>query len=159
MSGGGEYVLSKRKLVVVLAIVALVCLWVGVVVGAAITTYRISGRGNLLYPPKIGVYAESACSTPVTQIDWGTLSPGDVGRKVVYIRNEGTGPVTLIMLTASWNPSQAQPYLACTWDYAGQAIAVNAVVALTFSLAVSSNLTNASGISSFSFDVVLTVSG
>ena len=149
----------SKKTVLAALVLALACLWVGVVVGQAITTYRISGKGNFLYPPRIGVYADSGCSALVTEIDWGTLSPGDVGRKIVYIRNEGQGPVTLSMSTASWSPSQTQHYLACTWDYAGQTIAVNAVVAVTFSLTVSSNLTNASGISSFSFDVVLTVSG
>jgi hypothetical protein len=149
----------NKKTVIVCVLLAVACLSVGAVIGSLVTLYWVSGSGVIKLPPTIGVYAESACSTPVTQIDWGTLSPGDVAKKVVYIRNEGTYPVTLSLSTTNWNPSQAQQYLACTWDYAGQPIAMNSVIAMTFSLAVSSNLTRSSGITTFSFDVVLTVQG
>jgi hypothetical protein len=149
----------NKKTVIGVAVLALVCVLVGVAIGAAVTTYRISGEGTVLYPAKLGVYAEFACSTPVTEIDWGMLSPGDVGKKVVYVRNEGGSPMTLTFSTAAWNPSQTQQYLSLSWNYTSQTVPVNAVVAMQFSLAVSSTLTASSGITNFTFDITISVQG
>jgi hypothetical protein len=143
----------NKKTVLVLAGFALLCILIGVVIGGAITTYRISGRGNILFPPKIGVYADSTCSVPVTEIDWGTSSPGDVVKKGVYVCNEGSGSVTLSFSTANWSPVQAAQYLTLSWNYTGQTITMTMYV--VFQLSVSSSLTSASGITSFSFDIVI----
>jgi len=136
-------------------------LLITVIASYAALTYRITGRGTIYVPPtvRVGVYAYSNCTAPVTEIDWGTLSPGDVGTRTVYVRNEGDTPVSLTLSTANWNPSQAPQYISLRWNYTGQLIPVSRVTCVAFSLLVSSTLTRDKGITDFSFEIVITAEG
>jgi hypothetical protein len=104
----------------------------------------------------VGVYWDSGCSQTVSSIDWGLAEPGAVKNVTVYMRNEGNAPITLSLQTSNWNPPNAADYISLSWDYGGQAIGVNQVVAVTLSLSISSNI---QGITTFSFDVVIAGSG
>ena len=104
----------------------------------------------------VGVYWDSGCSQSVSSIDWGLADPGSVKNVTVYIRNEGNAPIMLSLQTANWNPANASDYISLSWDYGGQAIGVNQVVAVTLSLSISSSI---QGITTFSFDVVVVGSG
>jgi hypothetical protein len=104
----------------------------------------------------VGVYWDSGCSQTVSSIDWGLAEPGAVKNVTVYMRNEGNAPITLSLQTANWNPVNATNYISLSWDYGGQAIGVNQVVAVTLSLSISSNI---EGITTFSFDIVIVGSG
>jgi len=104
----------------------------------------------------VGVYWDSGCTSEVTSIDWGTIDVGATETVAVYIRNEGTDSMTLTLETENWSPSGASSDMSLTWDYGGQAIAVDGVVQVTLSLEVSDTI---EGITSFSFDIVITGSG
>jgi hypothetical protein len=95
-------------------------------------------------------------TTKVSSISWGALDPGSNVNKTVYIRNEGNSAVTLALSTSNWNPSTASNYLTLTWNYGGQTINVNSVVQVKFTLSASSSTT---GITSFTFDIVITATG
>jgi hypothetical protein len=71
----------------------------------------------------------------------------------LYIRNEGTTPVTLTKSLANWNPTNLAAYLALNWNYSNQAIvpATNVVVTLSLTVASNTPATN-----SFGFDTTLT---
>jgi len=104
----------------------------------------------------VGVYWDSGCSQTVSSIDWGLAEPGAVKNVTVYIRNEGNAPITLSLQTANWNPANAADYISLSWNYGGQTIGANQVVAVTLSLSISSNI---QGITTFSFDIVIVGSG
>jgi len=104
----------------------------------------------------VGVYSDSSCSSKVSSIDWGTAEPGSVKTVTVYIRNEGNAAITLSMSTTNWSPSTAPNYISLNWNYGGQTINPNGVIPVTLTLSVSSSIT---GISSFTFDIVITASG
>ena len=104
----------------------------------------------------VGVYWDSGCTSEVTSIDWGTIDVGATENMAVYIKNEGTDPVTLSLSTENWDPSSASSDISLTWNYGGQALAVDGVIQVTLSLAVSETI---EGITSFSFDIVITGSG
>jgi hypothetical protein len=104
----------------------------------------------------VGVYWDSGCSQTVSSIDWGLAEPGAVKNVTVYTRNEGNAPITLSLQTANWNPPNAADYISLSWNYSGQTIAANQVVAVTLSLSISSSI---QGITSFSFDIAITGSG
>jgi hypothetical protein len=104
----------------------------------------------------VGVYWDSGCSQTVSGIDWGLAEPGAVKNVMVYMRNEGNAPITLSLHTANWNPANATNYISLSWDYGGQTIGANQVVAVTLSLSISSNI---QGITTFSFDIVVVGSG
>jgi len=104
----------------------------------------------------IGVYWDRSCSSKVSSIDWGTAEVGSVKTVTVYIRNEGNAAITLSINTTNWSPSTASKYISLSWNYDGQPIDPNQVIQVTLTLSVSSSIT---GISSFSFDIVMMGSG
>jgi len=104
----------------------------------------------------VGVYWDSDCVDAVASINWGTLEPGSIETVDVYIRNEGNSASTLSMYTENWTPTEASTYMTLDWDYSGQSLNPGEVVAVTFTLTVSSSI---QGITSFSFDIVIVGSG
>jgi hypothetical protein len=104
----------------------------------------------------VGIYWDNACSQTVSSIDWGLAEPGAVKNVTVYMRNEGNAPITLSLQTVNWNPANATDYISLSWNYGGQAIGQNQVLAVTLSLSISSNI---QGITTFSFDIVVAGSG
>jgi len=111
--------------------------------------------------PSIGIvktvgveaYWDFACTNRVTQINWGLVEPNSTVNATIYLKNPGNAPITLLLSTENWNPSNASNYIALTWDYAGQTINPGAILKVNLTLAVSSNVT---GITSFSFDILIT---
>jgi hypothetical protein len=138
-----------------LAILTIFTAGIMVVYGLTSTSVRLSSSGSVK-ALGVGVYWDSACSQTVSGIDWGSSDPGSVKNVTVYIRNEGTAPITLSLQTANWNPAEAEDYISLSWDYGGQAIGVNQVLTVTLSLSISSNI---QGITTFSFDIVVVGSG
>ena len=56
------------------------------------------------------------------------------------------------MYASNWSPASAENYLALNWNYDSSPISPDAVVQVTFTLTVSSDIT---GITSFSFDITI----
>jgi len=104
----------------------------------------------------VRVYWDSSCGDPVGSIDWGLVEPGATKNVTVYIKNEGSAPVTLSLAIDNWSPSNAPDYMSLTWDYGDQIINLDAVIQVTLSLSVSATI---EGITSFSFDIVIIGSG
>jgi len=101
----------------------------------------------------VGVYWDSDYTNSVFSIVWGTLTPGSLKSIVVYIRNEVGGPIYLVMSTTNWNPSRATDYITLRWDYTGQWMNPGEALKITLTLSVSRYI---EGISSFSFDILIT---
>jgi len=101
----------------------------------------------------VGVYWDSGCTNGVTSIDWGVVQVGATKNVAVYIRNEGSAPMTLSLATENWNPAIASTYIGLSWDYGGEVLGVDGVVQVTLSLSVSVLI---EGITNFSFDIVIT---
>ncbi len=136
-----------------LAIVALA----GMAVVYAVTTNYVSflNTGNIK-GIGVGVYTDSTCTQRVSTVDWGLLEGGTTSDAIVYVRNEGNAPVSLSLQTTNWNPSNANEYISLAWDYDGQQIGVNGVIAVVLSLSVASNV---QGIPAFSFTVIIAATG
>jgi len=104
----------------------------------------------------VGIYWNLACTNRTSSISWGLLDPGSNKTVTVYIRNEGNSGVTLSKTTQNWNPSNTSDYITLDWNYAGQTLSVNQVLQTKLTLVVSSSI---SGITSFSFDTIITATG
>lgn len=102
------------------------------------------------------VYSDVNAANRLTSIDWGIVEPGENKNVICYIRNEGNFAVTLSLLTENWSPSNASQYIALSWNYYGHSIGLGEIVEVTINLAVSDSV---SGITDFSFDVVIVGSG
>jgi len=120
--------------------------------GLLSSTLTISSVGTVK-TVDVGAYWDEACTNEVTTIDWGSISPGASKSVTIYLKNEGNTPITLTMNTTSWSPSAAANYISLSWDYSGEQIAAGGVIQVTLTLSVSSNI---SGITSFTFDIVIT---
>ena len=101
----------------------------------------------------VGVYWDSGCTNVTSTVNWGMLSPGDSKNVTLYVRNDGNVAVKLSLTVQNWNPSNASNYMGLAWNREGQILGSGSVVAATLTLSVSSGI---SGITNFSFDIVIT---
>lgn len=102
----------------------------------------------------VGIYWNSNCSNAVSSINWGTLAPSSVKNITVYIRNEEQKPIFLFLSTTNWNPPETSNYLNLGWNYTrGQQTNPGEILQITLTLSVSRYI---KGISSFSFDIIVT---
>ena len=100
----------------------------------------------------VSAYRDSACTTSITGVDWGTIVPGVSITNTFYVRNEGNSKITLSLNTQNWNPINARSYMSLGWNYEGQIISPNQVVQVTFTLSVSQDI---SGVESFYFNIII----
>jgi hypothetical protein len=102
------------------------------------------------------VFRDATCTIPVTQVDWGTLTPGGHSVIVVYIRNGLDTPLTITFTTANWIPSNAAKYLTLTWNLTNNVFSAKETKPVKFTLSVAPDI---AGITNFSFGIVLTGTG
>jgi len=100
----------------------------------------------------IDVYSDSGCTLVLTTIQWDSIEAGSSVDRTVYVKNSGDGDVTLSLITENWDPVEALDDMVLSWDYDLSPLAPGAVVELTLTLTVDSGI---SGISNFSFDIVI----
>lgn len=102
----------------------------------------------------VGVYWDSNCNNRVTSIDWDTLKPGSSKNIGVYVQNEESEPMFLIMSTKDWYPYGATKYINLEWDYTmGQRLNSSEVLPIVLTLSISRHI---EGISNFNFNIVIT---
>jgi hypothetical protein len=114
----------------------------------------ISTHGNI---KAVGVqfYTDSAGLTATSQIDWGTLEPGQTVTVALYMKSTSSVPVTVSMAVGNFVPASGSGYLACTWNYNGT-ISPGQIVPVVFTLVVATTVT---GITAFSFDISVVGTG
>jgi hypothetical protein len=89
-------------------------------------------------------------------INWGTLTLGATKTVTLYVRNQGTTPVTLSKTTTNLTPTTLTSYLTLNWNYVGQTVNPGAVQSVTVSLTVAANTP---ATSNFSLDMTITATG
>jgi hypothetical protein len=113
---------------------------------------NITSTGTIVTSPNIGVYSNSLCTTNVTAINWGSVGAGGSITQTVYVKNTGTGSMTLSLSTNGWTPAGASSYITVTWNRAGTVLTAGQSVAATITLTVSSII---SGITTFSNTLII----
>jgi len=149
---------DRRRFSIALAVTIIASASLASTIGvlAAVSNQAVLRSSGVIASTTVGVYSDSGLTTKLTSIDWGTIYPGASKTVVAYVKNEGTVPITLALSAANWSPSTASSYMTLSWDYSGAKLNAGANVKVTLTLTVSSSIT---GITSFSFDVVITGSG
>ena len=143
--------IALKPLAVLLSIVALAVL----ASGLTESSVRIVGRGTVK-AVGVGVFWDSNCTNAVSYIDWGMVEPGSLNNVTVYVRNQGNVVASISLATENWNPSTASNYLALSWSYDGRPLDPLQVAQVEMTLNVSSSV---HGIESFSFDIIISVTG
>lgn len=101
----------------------------------------------------VDVYWDSGCTNVTSAVYWGVLSPGSSKNVTLYVKNGGNVAVNLSLAAQDWSPTDAPDYMDLSWDREGQMVDSGSVVSATLTLSVSSSI---SGITDFSFDIVVT---
>lgn len=102
------------------------------------------------------VYWDSGLTQIVTSIDWGMVEPGKEYNSSVYIKNTSNVAANLTLGTQNWNPSNASDFITLYWNYNNQTLAVDEAILVTFTLAISPDVT---GITTFNFEIVIIAAG
>lgn len=123
-----------------------------VTAGVLVSSQTVPSVGTIT-AVNVGVYTESGCTQNCTNIDWGTLAPGNSTTRTVYVKNTGSVPVTLSMATGNWIPSNANIYLTLAWNRPNYVLAAGSSVSATLTLTASAS---AGSITAFSFNIVIT---
>lgn len=120
-------------------------------VGALVATRTISNIGSVK-AIGVGVYWDSSYTNAVSSINWGELQPGVAKNVTIYVKNEGSVKMKLSMTASNWSPTQASSYMTLSWNRENYVLNPGSVVSAVLTLSVSSSI---SGITSFSFDVII----
>lgn len=149
--------MAMRKIPsVAIVAVALVGLFLTLTTAGLLSVNQSVPTSGVVSSVNVGVYSDSACTQLLTSISWGSVSPGSTVTRTCYVKNTGTASITLSMTTNSWSPPSAEGPIGLAWDRENTAISSGQVVLATFTLTVSSSI---SGVTNFSFNVVVTGTG
>lgn len=101
-----------------------------------------------------GCYWDVTATREVTEIEWGTLNPGDNGTVSFYVRNEATQPIHCFIswIEESWLPEGASQYFTLTWNFGENPLGVNRARRVVLELHVSPDITE---ITDFSFNILI----
>lgn len=150
-----RYLLKKRKLTSIILVLSAFFVFniflLNSIGGQLLYKTSLQSHGTI---ETIGVaaYKDSSCITLISDVNWGTLTPGLSSTNTIYVRNEGNSDLTLSLDTTNWNPINTRDYMTLSWNYIGQTITQNQVVQITLTLSVSQNI---NGIDSFNFDIII----
>jgi archaellum component FlaG (FlaF/FlaG flagellin family) len=104
----------------------------------------------------VGIFQDSACTQPLSALNWGTLKPGTAANKTIYVKNTGNTAVTLNMTVTTWNPTTASSYITLTWDKQGSLLAAGNVAQTLLVLSV---LANVNGFTEFNCTTLIAGNG
>jgi hypothetical protein len=114
----------------------------------------MSSSGTVTATANLGIYSNSACTTPWSSLAWGTLTPGTTTTQAIYIKNIGNSlSLTLNMTTSNWNPTTANGPITLTWNRENTRLTPGQSVAANLTLTVSSNITD---VTNFSVQINIT---
>jgi hypothetical protein len=136
--------LNTRKALVLAIVIVLTFSMVRVLFDSQ-SPFRVSG---VITNVPLGVYWDANCSTPVSSIDWGNLTVGGVKTLTMYVRNFGNESVFLTVQAMNWQAGNTSNVASFSCEQPeigpGQVAKVDPTLRI---------FPNASGVSSFSFDV------
>ena len=141
------------------AVFATMSIFLVVILGTIIVnsgSSRTVAYANSMRGVGVGIYWDQSCTNRTLSLDWGLIEPGSNSTVMVYVRNEGDSAVSLWIATSNWTPSSASSYMTLIWNYSDRMLSVDEVIPIELILTISPT---ASGITDFSFDIVITTTG
>lgn len=143
----------KYSIIIAAVFLALIS---GITVSGLLTKSKILTSSGSVKSINVEVYFDSLCTQVANSLDWGTPGPGDIVNKTVYIKNSGTAPVKLSLMTSSWTPVEAANYITLVWGSEGATVGAGQVLPVVLTLTVFNTIT---GITEFSFNIIIEGSG
>ena len=137
------------------ALIIIIAALIGLIVtttGLLSVNQTVSSSGTVT-AIDVGVYSDSACTTELTSINWGIISPGNSVSRTIYLKNTGNALITLFMTKTNWNPVNADGPITLTWNRENATLNVDQVTSAILTLSLSESI---SGITNFSVEIVFT---
>jgi hypothetical protein len=150
--------LSKAKKInaKALAVIALMIIGISsiaVTLAALTASQNFSSSGTVSNSPNLGVYSDSACTIPLTTIQWGNISAGTNIQRTIYVKNTSSGcSLALSMTTSNWSFVN-NGNITLTWDKEGVRLNPGASTAAVFTLTVSPTIID---VTTFSVQISIT---
>jgi hypothetical protein len=148
--------IAKTSKILVVILIAVALALTTTTLGVLNVSQNVTSSGTITTSPNIGVYSNSNCTTTLTSINWGSIIAGGNATQTFYVKNTGTGIMTLSLSVSNWSPSGASTYLTISWNQQGTQLSAGQSVAATITLAVSSSIT---GITTFTNTIAITGTG
>ena len=134
---------ESKKIGIAITLLVTIALALAATTYAALSTSQsLSSSGSVTIIPtaSLVICSDSACTIPLTSISWGSLTPGTSTTQTVYIKNNGTVPLTLSMTTSNWTPTEANGPITITWDRAGTVLPSGQSTSAILTLTVASDI-------------------
>jgi hypothetical protein len=148
--------LVKTSKIMIIALVIAAVALAGSTLAAVTVNTNLSSSGTITTSPNIGAYSDSGCTNALTTINWGSIAAGAASTHTVYVKNTGTGTMTLNMTVSGWSPAGASTYIAVTWNKEATNLSAGSSTAAILTLTVSSSIT---GITTFSNTITISGTG
>jgi len=133
--------------------IALAGILITVTTIAALSVSRTLPLNGTINTVNVEAYTDSACTIPCTALNVGNVNPGSTVTQTIYIKNTGSIPVTLTMVTSGWSPASASSYLTLSWNRQNHVLNADASVSAPLTLTVASNT---GSLTTFSCSVTIT---
>ncbi len=144
---------AKKSILIALAIIAVIASAAAL---ASITlNVSVPSSGTVTAGPNIGVYSNSACTSAVTSINWGSIEAGGSTSQTIYIEDTGTAQMAPSISVGDWSPSSASSYVTIAWSTLPAEIqpGVSGAIAVTLTCSV------VAGTPAETFSNTITISG
>ena len=121
--------------------------------GLLAANQAVQNSGSVLKTIGVSVFSDKGCTTPISLINWGTLTPDSSTSRTIYVKNNGTAAEVLSMTTSQWNPVAASTYIQLNWNCTSCVLSHGSVVAAVLTLTVLPNIVN---VTTFNFQITIT---
>lgn len=136
----------KNALPIVLSAIMLIAIGVG-----AVSYFAFNNNGTVAAINVAG-FLEASCTTPLADLTWPIIAPGENATQTIYVNSTSTIPATLNLTTSNWNPTYAEPLVTYTWNIEGVTIPINTILEANITLTHAPDMGN---VTTYSFTAVI----
>lgn len=140
----------KRKLLGFSAIVILFS--IAVACGLQMVQVRIPATGDIR-AIGLGVYSDQSCTTTLSSVDWGLVSPGETKTFTCFLKSLSNVNTSLSLSIENWSPTIAGNYIALSWNRESYQVTPDEVISAVLTMHVNSSIQD---VNSFSFNAIIT---
>jgi len=123
------------------------------IISASVLSTRSLSSGGTITSLNVEIYSNIECTQTCSNINWGTLSPGESTSQTIYIKNSSNKPIMLYMTIENWIPTSANTYMDLTWDKEGTILDPDQVTPSSLTLTTDSDT---GSLTDFNFEIIIT---
>jgi hypothetical protein len=123
------------------------------IISASVLSTRSISSGGTITSLNVEIYSDIECTQTRSNINWGTISPGESINQTIYIKNSSNKPIMLYLTIENWIPTAADTYMDITWDKETTILDPEQVTPASLTLTTASDT---GSLADFNFDIIIT---